>query len=142
MTDDLGIGQVAERTGLTVHAIRFYEKEGLLVTPVRRDRGGRRVFTEDDVDWLTLCTILRGAGMPLDEIRRYTRLVGAGDGTEAERLDLLRRHERRLDEQQVQLDRCRDLIGFKIGVYEDILAGEASLATRHATDPSRSGGLA
>jgi len=123
MTDDLGIGQVAERTGLSVHAIRFYEKEGLLATPVRRDRGGRRVFTEDDVDWLTLCTILRGAGMPLEEIRQYTRLVRAGDGTEAERLDLLRRHEQRLDEQQAQLDRCRDLIRFKVGVYEDILAG-------------------
>jgi DNA-binding transcriptional MerR regulator len=123
MTDDLGIGQVAERTGLSVHAIRFYEKEGLLATSVRRDRGGRRVFTEDDVDWLTLCTILRGAGMPLEEIRQYTRLVRAGDGTEAERLDLLRRHEQRLDEQQAQLDRCRDLIRFKVGVYEDILAG-------------------
>jgi DNA-binding transcriptional MerR regulator len=123
MTDDLGIGQVAERTGLSVHAIRFYEKEGLLATPLRRDRGGRRVFTEDDVDWLTLCTILRGAGMPLEEIRQYTRLVRAGDGTEAERLDLLRRHEQRLDEQQAQLDRCRDLIRFKVGVYEDILAG-------------------
>lgn len=123
MTDDLGIGQVAERTGLSVHAIRFYEKEGLLATPLRRDRGGRRVFTEDDVDWLTLCTILRGAGMPLEEVRQYTRLVRAGDGTEAERLDLLRRHEQRLDEQQAQLDRCRDLIRFKVGVYEDILAG-------------------
>jgi DNA-binding transcriptional MerR regulator len=78
------------------------------------------------VDWLTLCTILRGAGMPLEQIRRYTRLVRAGEGTEAERLDLLRRHEQRLDEQQAQLDRCRDLIRFKIGVYEDILAGSTT----------------
>lgn len=131
MTDDLGIGQVAVRTGLSVHAIRFYEREGLLATPVRRDHSGRRMFTEDDVDWLTLCTILRGAGMPVEEIRRYTRLACAGNGTEVERLDLLRRQEQRLDEQQVQLDRCRDLIRFKIGVYEDILAGVAtSEATR------------
>ena len=34
----LSIGQVAERTGLTVHALRFYEREGLFATPVHRDR--------------------------------------------------------------------------------------------------------
>jgi DNA-binding transcriptional MerR regulator len=123
MGDDLGIGQVAERTGLSVHAIRFYEREGLLAAPVRRDRGGRRVFSGDDVDWLVLCTILRGSGMPLEDIRRYTALVRAGDGNEAERLELLRRHAGRLEERQRQLDRCRDLIRFKVGVYEDILDG-------------------
>jgi hypothetical protein len=30
------IGQVAEQTGLSVHALRFYEREGLLAEPVRR----------------------------------------------------------------------------------------------------------
>jgi DNA-binding transcriptional MerR regulator len=53
---------------------------------------------------------------------RYTELVQAGDGNEAERLDLLRRHEQRIDAQRQHLDRCLDLIKFKIGVYEDILA--------------------
>ncbi|HEX3487993.1 MAG TPA: MerR family DNA-binding transcriptional regulator, partial [Streptosporangiaceae bacterium] len=38
----LSIGQVAGRTGLSVHALRFYEREGLLATPVHRDGGGRR----------------------------------------------------------------------------------------------------
>lgn len=128
MTDDLGIGQVAARTGLSVHAIRFYEREGLLAAPVRRDRGGRRVFTGDDVGWLALCTILRGAGMPLEDLRRYTALVRAGDGNEAERLGLLRRHAERLEQRQLQLDRCRDLIRFKIGVYEDILDGQPATA--------------
>jgi DNA-binding transcriptional MerR regulator len=83
------------------------------------------VYTEDDVDWLFLCTILRGAGMPLPDIRRYTELVQAGDGNEPERLELLRRHERRIQAQREQLDRCHDLITFKIGVYEDILAAGA-----------------
>jgi DNA-binding transcriptional MerR regulator len=117
----LTIGQVAERTGLSVHTLRFYEREGIFPQPVRRAAGGRRVYTEDDVDWLTICTILRGAGMPLPDVRRYTELVQAGDGNESERLDLLRRHEQRIHEQRQQLDRCHDLIKFKIGVYEDIL---------------------
>jgi DNA-binding transcriptional MerR regulator len=127
MTDQRGeltIGQVSERTGLSVHALRFYEREDIFLSPVRRAAGGRRVYTEDDVDWLTLCTILRGAAMPLEDIRRYTELVRAGDGNEQERLALLRRHQERVREQQQKLDRCLDLIGFKIGIYEDILRGD------------------
>lgn len=131
-SEQLTIGQVAARTGLSVHTLRFYEREEILVQPVRRAAGGRRVYTEDDVDWLTLCTILRGAGMPLPDIRRYTELVQAGDGNESERLELLRQHEQRIRAQQEQLDRCRDLIEFKIGVYEDILA---TTAANHCSPP-------
>ena len=123
--DQLSIGEVAARTGLSVHTLRFYEREGILAQPVRRAAGGRRLYTEDDVDWLFLCTILRGAGMPLPDIRRYTELVQAGEGNERERLELLRRHEQRIHEQRQQLDRCLDLIKFKVGVYEDILATRA-----------------
>jgi DNA-binding transcriptional MerR regulator len=125
-TSGLSIGQVAERTGLSVHALRFYEREGLFLDPVRRAAGGRRVYTEDDVDWLGLCTILRSAGMPLGDIRRYTELVRAGEGNETERLALLSRHQERVREQRQQLDRCMDLITFKIGIYEDILADDSA----------------
>ncbi|HKF32725.1 MAG TPA: MerR family transcriptional regulator [Jatrophihabitantaceae bacterium] len=133
--EQLSIGQVAARTGLSAHTLRFYEREGILAQPVRRSASGRRVYTEDDIDWLTLCTILRGAGMPLPDIRRYTELVRAGDGNEAERLNLLRRHEHRIHGQRQQLDRCLDLIKFKIGVYEDILA--ATVPTDTAAEASR-----
>jgi DNA-binding transcriptional MerR regulator len=124
--EQLSIGQVAARTGLSVHTLRFYERKEILAQPVRRAAGGRRVYTQDDIDWLTLCTVLRGAGMPLPAIRRYTELVQAGDGNEPERLELLREHEQRIHAQQEQLDRCLDLIKFKIGVYEDILATTAT----------------
>lgn len=117
----LSIGEVAERTGLSVHTLRFYEREGILANPVRRDPGGRRIYHEDDVDWLTLCMILRSSGMPVPAIRRYTELARAGDGTEAERLALLRTHRERVLDQMDQLRKCLDLVNFKIGVYEDAL---------------------
>jgi DNA-binding transcriptional MerR regulator len=52
------------------------------------------VYTEEDVEWLTVCAILRGADMPLPELRRYIELVRAGDQTASERLTLLRAHRR------------------------------------------------
>ncbi|HEX5406182.1 MAG TPA: MerR family transcriptional regulator [Pseudonocardiaceae bacterium] len=121
---NLSIGQVAERTGLSVHALRFYEREGILANPVGRDSAGRRVYGEDDVDWLTVCTVLRAAGMPMPEIRRYTELVRQGEGNVSERLALLRTQQQRVTEQMDQLTKCLDLVAYKIGVYEDILADD------------------
>lgn len=119
---ELSIGDVARRTGLSVHALRFYEREGILTTPVRRDSGGRRLYGEEHVDWLTLCTFLRASGMPLPEIRRYTELVREGRGNEAERLELMRRHQKLLARQIAQLGECMDLISHKVRVYEDIMS--------------------
>lgn len=124
-TLELSIGEVAERTGLSVHALRFYEREGLLANPVRRAAGGRRVYGEDDVEWLRLCILLRASGMPLPLIRRYTELVRQGDGNEQERLALLRHHEEQVIGQIDELNRCLDVIRYKVAVYEDYLAGDA-----------------
>ncbi len=121
---DLSIGEVAERTGLSVHALRFYEREGILANPVRRAAGGRRLYSEDDVEWLRLCILLRSSGMPLPLIRRYTELVRQGEGNEQERLTLLRQHEEQVVSQIDELNRCLDVIRYKVAKYEDHLAGQ------------------
>lgn len=118
----LSIGQVAERTGLSVHTLRFYEREGVLANPVRRGQGGRRVYSEQDVEWLTICTMLRASGMPLPTIRRYADLVRQGSGNEEDRLALLRQHRERVTIQIGELTRCLDLISYKVRVYEERLA--------------------
>ncbi|GHH34481.1 MerR family transcriptional regulator [Lentzea cavernae] len=115
----LSIGQVAERTGLSVHALRFYEKEGILAHQVHRGPGGRRVYTEQDLAWLRMCIMLRMSGMPVPEIRRYTDLVRQGDGNEPQRLDILKEHQERVRQQMAQLQECMDLITHKVSMYED-----------------------
>jgi DNA-binding transcriptional MerR regulator len=114
----LSIGQVAERTGLSVHALRFYEREGLLVTPVHRGTDGRRSYTDWDLEWLEVCVRLRASGMPLAAIRRYADLVRQGEGNEEDRLSLLRQHQQRVTAQIAELTECLDLITFKIRLYE------------------------
>jgi DNA-binding transcriptional MerR regulator len=118
----LSIGQVAERTGLSVHALRFYEREGLLATPVHRDAGGRRIYSEWDMEWLELCIKLRGSGMPLTAIRRYAELVRQGTGNEKDRLTLLRQHQERIRGEIAALTACLEVISFKVSLYEDRLA--------------------
>ncbi|WP_280402000.1 MerR family transcriptional regulator [Nocardia carnea] len=121
-TESLGIGEVAERTGLSVHALRFYEREGLLVGPVERTSGGRRRYTVADIDWLRICVKLRESGMPLADLKRFAALVRQGPGNEAERLRLLDTHQQRVEAQIRALEECRSLIAWKVGVYAGHLA--------------------
>jgi DNA-binding transcriptional MerR regulator len=122
----LSIGQVSERTGLSVHALRFYEREGVLIDPVSRGANGHRVYGEQDVDWLADCVRLRASGMPLAEIRQYAALIRHGAGTEPDRLALLRQHQDRLIAPIRGLNDCLDLVAYKIGVYQGV--GEAAAA--------------
>lgn len=118
----LTIGEVGELTGLTTHTLRFYEQEGLFLAPVRRDTAGRRVFTDDEVEWLKVCTRLRSSGMPLDDIRHYARLVVAGPDTVAERFAILRGHEARVQAQIDELHEALGVIRRKVEIYSDHLA--------------------
>lgn len=118
----LTIGQAAERTGLSVHTLRFYERQGILAGAIRRGPDGRRVYTEDDLEWLQICASFRASGMPLATICRYASLVRDGTGNETERLALLREHEQRVTAQIGELTRCLDLINYKATVYSERLA--------------------
>ncbi|MDK9497623.1 MerR family transcriptional regulator [Streptomyces katrae] len=123
---DLSIGEVARRSGLSVHALRFYEREGLFANPVRRLANGRRVYHEEDVEWLAVCTKLRSSGMPLPVIRQYVELARQGPGNEHERLELLRRHERQVEAQIRELRETLDVMRYKVRIYEEHIArGEA-----------------
>jgi DNA-binding transcriptional MerR regulator len=115
---DLTIGEVAERSGLSVHALRFYEREGLFANPVRRTATGRRIYHAEDVEWLAVCTKLRSSGMSLAAIRAYVGLARQGAGNEKERLNLLRAHEEHVLEQIRELTEALDVIRYKVRIYE------------------------
>ncbi|WP_349497806.1 MerR family transcriptional regulator [Actinoallomurus iriomotensis] len=54
-----------------MHTLRYYERAGLVVTPVGRTAGGRRRYHQLDLEWIVVCTKLRATGMPIKTIRRY-----------------------------------------------------------------------
>ena len=114
----LTIAQAAERTGLTAHTLRYYERDGLLVGSVERAGSGHRRYTDQDLTWIQMITRLRATGMPIRDVRRYAALVRAGDGNEAERLELLLAHRRRVEEQLAQITGHLRAVDHKIGIYE------------------------
>ena len=66
--ESLQIGQVSQRTGLSVDAIRFYEKAGLLPRPART-QGGYRLYQQREVADLEFIQKAQQLGFSLNEIR-------------------------------------------------------------------------
>jgi DNA-binding transcriptional MerR regulator len=121
VADSLRIGQLAARTGRGVHAIRWYESQGLM-PGVARDRGGRRVYSELHVGWLDLMDRLRRTGMSIAQMRQYTALVMRGHATLRQRRELLDAHRARVEQTIADWTEALRLIDGKIDFYGKWLA--------------------
>ena len=118
------IHEVCERTGLSAHTLRYYEKEKLLPN-VRRSPGGFRQYTEEDMEALGMICCLKNTGMSLQDISRFMTLAREGDQTLRERCELLKKHRdtvlRRMEEMQRYLDKVTWKVNFfteKLAEYE------------------------
>ncbi|MCZ2857614.1 MerR family transcriptional regulator [Blastococcus sp. VKM Ac-2987] len=86
------IGTVAERTGLSLRTIRFYEETGLVI-PTARSEGGFRLYSEDDVARLDVIKRMKPLGFTLEEMQELLVLLAdldSGTGDRAPLLDRLR----------------------------------------------------
>jgi DNA-binding transcriptional MerR regulator len=124
----LTIAEAAERTGLTAHTLRYYERDGLMLGSVDRATSGHRRYTDGDLTWIEMITRLRSTGMPIRDVRRYAALVRAGDGNEDERLELLQAHRERVEAQLAQVTSHLRAIDYKIALYEGKLANASATA--------------
>ena len=120
--DGVTIAEAARRTGVSVHTLRYYERAGLVVSPIDRTSGGRRRYRQLDLKWIVICTKLRATGMPIRGIRRYAELVAAGPGNETERLALLEAHRAEVLAKLAEIRENLEIIDRKIGIYRGSLA--------------------
>lgn len=74
------IGEVAERTGLSLRTIRWYDEVGLVV-PSSRSPGGFRLYTEADVDRLNLIKRMKPLEFSLEEMRDLLSVLDRLSGT-------------------------------------------------------------
>ena len=63
------IGEVADRTGLSLRTIRYYEEVGL-IRPTARTAGGFRLYSEGDVARLSVIMRMKPLDFTLDEMRQ------------------------------------------------------------------------
>lgn len=116
------IGEVAERTGLSLRTIRHYEEAGL-VLPSARSKGGFRLYTESDVERLMVIRRMKPLGFSLEEMRDLLditdRLGAVGEKPAGEEL---RRLRDRLDAYRALADERVETLRTRLEMAEDFAA--------------------
>lgn len=112
----LRIGELSRRTGRSVHAIRWYETQGL-VPGVQRDAAGRRLYAEQHVNWLQLMDRLRRTGMSVAQMRRYAMLFKQGRSSLQQRHDMLAAHKAQVLVRIAEWQEALRLIDGKLDFY-------------------------
>lgn len=110
--------EAADRTGLSLDALRYYEREKL-VGPVARTAGGHRADSEDDVAWIGIVSCLRNAGLGISDLREFTQLLRAErpGGGDSGRVTFLERRRDELCARREQLDAALRVLDEKIAYY-------------------------
>lgn len=89
------ISEFAEKIGITVHTLRYYEKEQLLHP--HRANNNHRAYTDIDVRWMESILRLKETHMPIKQIKQYAAYYAQGNATLVERKEMLVAHQRRLE---------------------------------------------
>lgn len=121
--DELTIQQVAERTGLSAHTLRYYERVGLL-DGIGRASSGHRRYTEDDLASLAFLMRLRATGMPIRSMLEFVKLRRQGYETVRDRLALLEEHHREVRAHMQELEQHLTFIEAKLDHYRCMMAEE------------------
>jgi DNA-binding transcriptional MerR regulator len=116
----LSIREVAARTGITTHTLRYYERIGL-VQPVARARSGHRRYCEADLRWLELLKKLHATDMSIRKMLEYARLVRRGQSTVSARRALLDTHRTEVLSKVAELQSTLAVIDRKIEIYDQAI---------------------
>lgn len=114
------IGKFSDISGISIDTLRFYEKEQLIA--VERDNGGRRKYTDADIQWMAFIKRLKETGMPIRQIQRYAKLRYEGDSTLRERLEMLREHHGYVLSRKKAWEDYLQHLDEKIETYEEKIA--------------------
>lgn len=119
--DLMQIGQVAERTGLSLRTIRFYEENGLVV-PTARSDGGFRLYSEADVARLEVVKRMKPLGFSLEEMQELLALLHDLEHATAGRSELLDRLRTFQEAATARVTALREQLAVAEG-FADSLAG-------------------
>jgi len=118
------IGDLAQKCGLSVDTLRYYEKIGLIPKPLR-DRGGRRVYDQTILRWVDFLDRLKSTGMGIKDRLRYADLRARGAESLTERRQMLEDHRDKVRSDLERLTEMLDVLDDKIILYRKMEAGEA-----------------
>ena len=112
--NQLPIGEIARRTGLSVSAIRFYEEKGLVIAG--RNTGGQRRFARSDIRRLSFVMVAQNMGFSLERIGEALAVLPSHRApSKADWARMAKDFRGDLNERIITLQRLRDRLDICIG---------------------------
>lgn len=105
------ISELAKKTGLSIHTLRFYEKEGI-IRYVERTSSGRRVYGAASLACLIGALCLKQAKLTIPQIKEFFDMTHLGDETLAKRLEMLTTARKNLEQMRDSISRSMQLVDF------------------------------
>lgn len=106
------------KTNLSIHTLRFYEKEGL-VPFIKRNASGYRLYEEEHINWIRFLNCLRETGMPIAKMKNFVSLTLKGDESEEQQIKMLVEQRRFIENQVNTLVSYMNMINKKIDMYSN-----------------------
>jgi DNA-binding transcriptional MerR regulator len=108
---------VVENFNVSANTLRFYESEGIL-KDISRDAKGRRVYSDQNIEWIKFIRSLRLTGMPLSKIKEYVELYELGDETFLQRKEMMMQHKLEVQNKINENLKHLEVISYKVAMYE------------------------
>jgi MerR family transcriptional regulator, aldehyde-responsive regulator len=117
--DYFSVKQTSEKTGISEHTLRYYERIGL-IGAVRRSSGGQRQYSGKDLEWIDFLKCLRSTGMSIEHMVEYADCLNEGDDNFERRLSLMREHKSVILSKMGELKSFLEAIEWKINFYREL----------------------
>lgn len=122
------IQELADKMGLTIHTIRFYEKEGLLDDRhVRRESNNYRNYSEEAVERLRLIKNFQSIGCSLAELKVALQDCDTNMSTTLQIIDWIRGKKKEIESKKEEYDQMLDTLN-KMLEYKTLLIDDPQKA--------------
>jgi DNA-binding transcriptional MerR regulator len=128
------IHEVAQRSGLSIPTLRYYEEIGLVPDVWRDTSSGHRRYSADTLQIIESLANLHAVGMSIEEMRTYLTLRAQGDETAVEKRELFQAHAEEVGKQIARLQIRQRYLSFKVAYWDARACGDMDEAARIAQE--------
>ena len=114
------IKEVAQKTDVSEHTLRFWPKTGFFPF-LKRNQNNIRLFSEDDIAWVKIVKCLRSVGTENKAIKKYIDLCIMGDSTILERYKIIQETKQKAKQQMRELKKQLDMLDYKEKFYQNLI---------------------
>lgn len=120
--------EVVQRSGLSEHTLRYYERIGLLDRVNRDSSSHHRRYTAEDVQKIETLACLRTTGMSIDDMRTYFALLKDGKAAADQQLALFETQKKALEQELAQKQEHLRYLEQKVAFWKAVQRGDDARA--------------